>query len=109
MPSLPCSQRSRSSPISCSRAASGLRPECRAAPRLLLQARRELSHGFDHPAPGPHGPLGVVLVRQGVAEVDEQAITEILRNMPVKAGNHLGAGVLISTHDLTQVFRVELA
>jgi hypothetical protein len=48
-------------------------------------------------------------MRQGVAEVDEQAIAEILRDMPVKAGNHLGAGVLIRPHHLTQVFRVELA
>ena len=76
---------------------------------LLRQARIELPQGLDHPQPGPHGPLGVVLVRQGVAEVDQQAIAEILGDMPVKAGDHLGAGVLIGAHDLAQVFRVELA
>jgi hypothetical protein len=53
--------------------------------------------------------LGVILVRQGIAEVDEQAITKILGNMPVIAGDHLGAGVLIGPHYLAQLFRVELA
>ena len=74
-------------------------------------ARRVLScpRASTHPQPGPHGPLGVIFVRQGVAEVDEQAIAEILGDMPLKAGDHLGAGVLIGPHHLAQVFRVELA
>ena len=46
---------------------------------------------------------------QGVAEVDEQAITEILGNMAIKAGDHLGAGLLIGPHHLAQLFWVELA
>ena len=76
---------------------------------LLRQAGIELPQGLHHPQPGPHRPLGVIFVRQGVAEVDEQAIAEILRDMPLKAGDHLGAGVLIGPHHLAQVFRVELA
>src|SRR5215475_5890519 len=48
-------------------------------------------------------------MRQWVAEVDEQAITEILGDMPIIASNHLGAGVLIGPHHLAQLFRVELA
>ena len=62
-----------------------------------------------HTQSGPYRPLGVILVRQGVAEVDEQAIAEILRDMPLKAGDHLGAGGLIGPHHLAQLFRVELA
>src|SRR5712692_10346403 len=76
---------------------------------LLRQADIALAHGLDHAQSGPHGPLGVILMRQGVAEVDEQAIAEILRDMPLKAGDHLGAGLLIGPHHLTQVFRVKLA
>ena len=53
-------------------------------PPLLLQAGIELAHGLHDPEPGPHGPLGVIFVRQGIAEVDEQAIAEILRDMPSK-------------------------
>ena len=78
-------------------------------PLLLRQAGIELAQGLDHPQPGPHRPLGVIFVRQGIAEVDQQAIAEILGDMPLKAGDHLGAGVLIGPHHLAQVFRVELA
>ena len=78
-------------------------------PPLLRQAGIELPQGLHHPQPGPHRPLGVIFVRQGVAEVDEQAIAEILGDMPLKAGDHLGAGLLIGPHHLAQVFRVELA
>ena len=78
-------------------------------PPLLLQARIQLSQGLHHPQPGPHRPLRVIFVRQGVAEVDEQTIAEILRDMAVKAGDHLGAGLLIGPHHLAPVFGVELA
>ena len=73
-----------------------------------MRRRIELTQGLDDPEPGPHGPLGVIFVRQGVAEVDEQAIAQILGDMPLKAGDHLGAGVLIGADHLTEVFRVEL-
>ena len=69
-------------------------------PSLLPQAGVELPHGFYHPQPGPHGPLGIVFVGQRIAEVDEQAIPQILRDMPLKATNHLGARGLIGTHYL---------
>jgi hypothetical protein len=47
-------------------------------------------------------------VRQGVAEVDQQTITEVLRDMPLKASDHLGASLLIGPHDLAQVFWIKL-
>ena len=75
----------------------------------LPQARVEWAQGLDDAQPGSHGPLGVIFVRQGVTKVDEQAIPKVLRDMPLKAGDHLGAGLLIGAHDLAQVFRVELA
>jgi hypothetical protein len=39
-------------------------------------------------------------MRQRVAEVDEQAVAEILGNMALKAGDHLGAGRLIGPDHL---------
>src|SRR5262249_10049187 len=69
----------------------------------------ELAHGLHHAQPGPHGPLGVIFVCQGIAEVDQQTITEILRNLPLEAGDHLGTGLLIGAHYLAPVFRVKLA
>ena len=80
----------------------------RRAQPFLPQAGRKLPHGFDHPQPGPHGPLRIIFVRQGVAEIDEQAVAEILGDMPLKAGDHLGAGVLIGAHDLPELFGVKL-
>jgi hypothetical protein len=47
-------------------------------------------------------------MRQGAPEVDEEAITEILGDMPLKAGGHLRAGVLIGSYHLPQVFGVQL-
>ena len=44
------------------------------------------AHGVHHAQPGAHGPLGVIFVRLGVAEVDEQAIAEILGDMPRQSG-----------------------
>jgi hypothetical protein len=78
-------------------------------PTLWLQAGIELAQGLDHTQPGAHGALGVVFVRLRVAKVDQQAIAEILGDMALKARDHLGTGVLIGTHHLTQLFRVELA
>jgi hypothetical protein len=75
----------------------------------LRQAGIELSQSLDDAQPGPHRPLCVIFVRQGVAEVDEQTIAEVLRDMPLKAGDHLGAGLLIGAHYLAQLFWVELA
>ena len=60
------------------------------------------------PRPGAHGPLGVVFMGLGIAKVHQQAIAEILRNIPVKALDDRGAGLLVGPHHLAQVFRVEL-
>src|SRR4029453_11191698 len=45
----------------------------------------------------------------GVAEVDQQAVAEVLGDVPVIALDHLGAGVLIGPHHLPPLFRVEPA
>jgi hypothetical protein len=47
-------------------------------------------------------------MRLGIPKVDEQAIAEILRNVPVKALDDLRTGALVGAHDLPRVFGVEL-
>src|SRR5262249_40451064 len=42
-----------------------------------------------------------------VLKVDDQAIAKILGDMPLKAGDHLGTGVLIGPYHLAQILRVE--
>ena len=58
---------------------------------------------------GTHGPLGIVLMRFGPAEVDHQPIAQVLRHMPRVAFDHVPAGLLISTHHLAQLLRIEFA
>ena len=80
----------------------------RRAQPFLLQAGIELPQGVEYPEPGPYRPRRIIFVGLGIAEVDEQTIAEILRDMPVKTGDYLGAGVLIGLHHLLQVFGVKL-
>jgi hypothetical protein len=78
-------------------------------PPLPLQVGIELSHRLHDAQPDAHRTLRVVLVRLGVAEVDQQAIAEVLRDLPLEAGNHLGARRLIGPHHLAPLLGVELA
>ena len=52
---------------------------------VLDQARIQRAHGFQNAQPGAHGALGIVLMRLGIAKVHQQAIAQILRDMPIKA------------------------
>lgn len=54
------------------------------------------------------GTLGIVFVSCRPAEIDAQAIPEVLGHMPFKLGDDFGGGCLIGTDHLTQDFRGEL-
>jgi hypothetical protein len=41
---------------------------------LRRQTGIELAHSLHHRQPGAHRPLGVIFVRQGIPEVDQQTI-----------------------------------
>src|SRR5262245_61674785 len=47
-------------------------------------------------------------MRLGIAKIDEQAVAEVLGDMPRKALDDLGTGSLVGAHHLPQVFRIEL-
>ena len=47
-------------------------------------------------------------MRLGIAKVHQQAVAQILCNIPVEALDDLGAGLLVRAYDVTPVFRVEL-
>ena len=66
------------------------------------------TYGLNNAEASMHRPVRIIFVGQGVAKVDQQAIAEILRDMALKAGDHLGAGVLVGPHHLAQVFWIEL-
>ena len=77
-------------------------------PALLLQAHVQLCHGLHHPQSSAHRPLGIIFMGQGVAEVDQQPIAQILGDIPLIAGDYLSAALLIGPHHLAPVFRVKL-
>jgi hypothetical protein len=74
----------------------------------LCQAGVQRPQGVEHANAGVHGPLGVVFVGLRIAKVHQQAIAQILGDIPIKALQHFNTGRLIGQHDLAQVFRVEL-
>jgi hypothetical protein len=76
---------------------------------LLLQAGGEGCHGLDHRQASPHGALRVVFVRQRIAKVDQQAISQVLGNIPIEALDDRGTGGLVGPHRGAVVLRVELA
>src|SRR5262249_12140871 len=83
-------------------------PDSYLHPMMLGKVDIEGLHGCHHPQAGLHRPLYVVLMSLRIAKIDQQAVTEILRNIPLKALNHLGTGGLIRPDHLPEVFRIKL-
>ena len=67
---------------------------------LGLEPRIEGREALQHLAPGPNRPLCIVLVGLGVAEVGEQAVAQILDDVPIVALDRLRAPSLEGLHDL---------
>jgi hypothetical protein len=76
---------------------------------VLRQTGVQRPHGLENAQAAPHRPLGIVFVRLRIAKVDQQPVAQILRDVPLKSGDHLGTGRLIGPHHLAPVFGVELA
>ena len=74
---------------------------------VALKLSVDGGHTVDIAQTRVHGSHGIVFVGAGVAKVDEKAIAEILRNMPLIALNDLGCCLLICPYHLAQVFGVE--
>ena len=64
------------------------------------------AHRRDQLQPGPHRPLGVVLVGLRIAEIDEHAVAHVFGDEPAEAAHGLGDAFLIGRNDLAQVLGV---
>jgi hypothetical protein len=53
--------------------------------------------------------LRIVFMRPRIAKIDQQAIAEILGDMPLETLDNFGTGSLVSAHHLPQIFGIELA
>jgi hypothetical protein len=71
--------------------------------------RRQPGHGLDDAQPGPHGPLGRVLVRPGPAEVGEHPVAHELGDVALEARHRARHGVLVRAEDVSHLLRVEPA
>ena len=71
------------------------------------RAQRGRRTAVDEREPGAHRPLGVVLVRLRVAEIDQHAVAHVLGDEAAEAGDRLGDAAVIGADDLAQVLGVE--
>ena len=62
----------------------------------------------NNPQPGVHRPLGIIFMGRRIAKVHQQAIAQMLRDMPFIAADHDGTGVLIGAHHFAVLFGIKL-
>src|ERR1700730_16932037 len=82
-------------------------PRGRPYPYLQRLRSRERGDRINQREAGPNGPLGVILMRCGIAEVNQYAIAQISGNEASEGAHGLGDAPLIGRNDLPQVFWVE--
>jgi hypothetical protein len=64
-------------------------------------------YAFQDANPGMHGSPRIVLVDVGIPKVDQNAIAQILSNMPAKAVDHFYAEISIAGQHLMQLFGIK--
>ena len=80
----------------------------RPDPVLALQRFADVPEGVNHLQAGTHRALRVVLVRLRVAEVREQPVDQVLRDVALPALDDGRRCLLHRAHDPAQILRVEL-
>ena len=74
----------------------------------LLQTCIQVSQSRKHSQTSPYCSLGIILMREGIAKIDEESIPEQLGDMPIVALDNVGTHPLIGTDHVPVLFRVEL-
>ena len=59
------------------------------------------------PQPGAHGANGVVLVCLRIAEVHQQAVAQIARDVSIETHDPRGTRIVVGVQDLGELFRVD--
>ena len=60
-----------------------------AEPHAQILARRQSADRLDHRQPGAHRPLGIVLMRLRIAEIDQHPVAHVLGDKAVEAADRL--------------------
>jgi len=61
----------------------------------------------DDREPGARRALGVVLMRLGIAEINQHAVAHILGDKTAKAADGVGDAAVVGADDLTQILGIE--
>ena len=67
----------------------------------------EAADSVDDAQPGSNRPLGIILMRPRVAEIDEHAVAHIFGDKTIEPGDHLSDDPMIRGDDLAQILRIE--
>src|SRR4029077_2049072 len=62
---------------------------------------------LDDREPGAGRALGIVLMRLGIAEIDQHAVAHIFGDKTVKAGDGVGDAAVVGADDLAQILGIE--
>ena len=62
---------------------------------------------LDHRQPGAHRPLGIVLMRLRIAEIDQHPVAHVLGDKAVEAADRIGHGAVVGPDQLAQILRVK--
>ena len=73
-----------------------------------MGGQQELPHFRDKIESCPHGGFGIVLMGLGIAEIGENAVAHIPRNMAPTLLDDGGAGALESADDGAEILGIEL-
>ena len=70
-------------------------------------SRRQSADRLDDRQPGAHRPLGIVLMRLRIAEIDQHAVAHVFGDKAVEAADRLGDRVVVGADQLAQILRVK--
>ena len=77
-------------------------------PRLKLGGFDiEATDSFDQAQPCPDRPLGIVLMRSRIAEIDQNPVAHVLGDKTVEAPDDIGDGAVIRGDDLAQILGIK--
>jgi hypothetical protein len=78
-----------------------------AEPHAQILSRCQSADCLDHRQAGAHRPLGIVLMRSRIAEIDQHPVAHIFSDKAVEAADRIGDGVMVVPDEVPQILRVK--
>ena len=73
---------------------------------LTLKVPVQLGHRGQDSQACQYRTLRIIFVREGIPEVHEQTVAEVLRDVALEAQDDPSTGLLICAYDRTQILRI---